>query len=159
MSAILRARNSAALSLTLAGALAGSMFAFTSSADAATREKRVVDALQVARHQTGDPYQYGADGPGSFDCSGLIYYSYRRAGFTNIPRTSSDQAQYADRIAKKNMRKGDLMFFYDDGGVYHVAVFAGWSDGHRVLIHAPNSGKRVHAERPWTGEWFAGTLR
>jgi cell wall-associated NlpC family hydrolase len=57
------------------------------------------------------------------------------------------------------MRKGDLMFFYGSGGVYHVGVYAGTKDGHRYLIHAPNSGERVHRERVWTNSWYAGTLR
>ena len=57
------------------------------------------------------------------------------------------------------MRKGDLMFFYDGGGVYHVSVFAGWKDGRRRMIHAPYGGRNVHTAKPWTGEWFAGTLR
>ena len=159
MSAILRARTFAVLSVVLAAVLAASMLAFSTSADAATRGKRVKNALQVVKAQKGDPYQYGATGPSRFDCSGLIYYSYRKAGFTNVPRTSDGQASYADRISRKTMRKGDLMFFYSGSGVYHVAVFAGWSNGHRVMIHAPNSGGRVRTEKPWTGQWFAGTLR
>jgi cell wall-associated NlpC family hydrolase len=159
MSAILRARSFAALSVMLVAVTVASMFAATPSADAATRGKRVSHALDIVRNQKGDPYVYGASGPNRFDCSGLIYYSYRKAGFTHVPRTSSQQARFADRIKRKNMRKGDLMFFYGSGGVYHVAVFAGWRNGHRVMIHAPSSGKRVHRARPWTNRWFAGTLR
>ncbi len=118
-----------------------------------------MQALNVVRNQQGDPYQYGATGPNKFDCSGLIYYSFRKAGFSNIPRTSGDQARFADRISKKNMHKGDLMFFYDGGGVYHVGVFSGWKNGKRQMVHAPNSGKSVNKAEPWTNQWFAGTLR
>ena len=159
MSAILRARTFAVLSVVLAAVLAASMLAFSTSADAATRGKRVKNALQVVKAQKGDPYQYGATGPSRFDCSGLIYYSYRKAGFTNVPRTSDGQASYADRISRKNMRKGDLMFFYDGGGVYHVAVFSGWKNGKRWMVHAPYGGKNVHRATPWTNRWYAGTLR
>ena len=159
MPAILRSRSFAALSILLAAAVAAAMFAFSSSADAATRSQRVANALQVVKAQKGDPYVYGATGPNKFDCSGLIYYAYRKAGFTNIPRTSSDQARAAHRIPRSQMRKGDLMFFYGSGGVYHVGVYAGMKNGHRYLIHAPNSGERVHRARVWTDSWYAGTLR
>ncbi|HEX6248976.1 MAG TPA: C40 family peptidase [Nocardioidaceae bacterium] len=159
MSAILRARTLAVLPLMLVAVLVASMFAFTPAADAATRDRKVVNALDIVRNQKGDPYKWGAAGPHRFDCSGLVYFSYRKAGFTNVPRTSSQQARFATRIKKSNMRKGDLMFFYDGGGVYHVAVFAGWKDGRRKMIHAPYGGKRVHRASPWTSRWFAGTLR
>lgn len=159
MPAILRARTLAVLPLMLAAVLVASMFAFTPSADAATRGKRVLNAMEVVRDQKGDPYSYGAAGPSRFDCSGLVYFSFRKAGFTNIPRTSSAQAQFADRIKRKNMRKGDLMFFHDGGGVYHVAVFAGWKNGRRYMVHAPYGGQTVHRATPWTNQWFPGTLR
>ena len=159
MSAILRARTLAVLPFMLAAVLVASMFAFTPPADAITRGKRVMNALEVVRHQKGDPYRYGSAGPHRFDCSGLVYFSFRRAGFTNIPRTSRQQARFADRIPKRRMRKGDLMFFYNGGGVYHVGVFAGWNNGRRWMIHAPYGGKRVHRSTPWTKRWFAGTLR
>ena len=159
MSAILRARSFAVFSLMLAGVLVASMFAFTPSADAASRGKRISKAVDIVRNQKGDPYSYGSAGPNRFDCSGLIYYSYRKAGMTNVPRTSDQQANFADRIPRKNMRKGDLMFFYDGGGVYHVAVFTGWKDGKRVMVHAPSTGERVHHSNPWTNQWYAGTLR
>ena len=159
MSAITRARSFAALSLMLTVVLVGSMFAFSTSADAATRRERIRHAVKVVAAQKGDPYKYGPAGPDRFDCSGLIYYSYRKAGFTNMPRTSDGQARFADRISKKNMRRGDLMFFYDDGGVYHVAVFLGWRKGHRWMMHAPSSGETVHRSKPWTSQWYAGTIR
>jgi cell wall-associated NlpC family hydrolase len=160
MSATLRARSFAVLPFMLVAVLVATMFSFTPPAEAATRAKKARHALEIVRNQKGDPYVYGASGPGRFDCSGLVYYSYRRAGFTNVPRTSSQQARFADRIKKRNMRKGDLMFFYDGGGVYHVAVFAGWNGrGDRRMIHAPYGGRNVHTSKPWTNRWFAGTLR
>ncbi|HET8982472.1 MAG TPA: C40 family peptidase [Pedococcus sp.] len=159
MSAIIRARSFAVLSIMLAAAILGGMLVSVPSADAATRGKRISTAVDIVRNQKGDPYQYGATGPSRFDCSGLIYYSYRRAGFTHVPRTSSQQARFADRISRKNMRPGDLMFFHDGGGVYHVAVFTGWKNGRRWMVHAPSTGSRVHRSTPWTNSWFAGTLR
>lgn len=119
---------------------------------------RVVGAKDIALHQRGDAYAYGAAGPDRFDCSGLIYYSYRRAGFS-VPRTSSAQAGAVRRVAKKDLRAGDLMFFYGSGGVYHAAIFLSWSHGHAVMLHSPGAGQRVRVAAPWTSQWFGGTLR
>jgi cell wall-associated NlpC family hydrolase len=138
-------------------------FAFAVSlaapAGASLRQRKIHNALEVARNQRGDPYQYGANGPRRFDCSGLTQFSYGRAGLF-LPRTSGAQARFSRRIVKKHMRKGDLMFFYDGGGVYHVGIFVGWNGhGHRRVLHAPRPGGHVHAGTVWTGRWFAGTVR
>ena len=119
---------------------------------------RVVSAKDIAMRQRGDAYAYGASGPDRFDCSGLVFYSFRRAGFS-VPRTSGAQAGFTRRIAKKDMRAGDLMFFYGSGGVYHAAIFLKWSRGHAVMVHSPGSGQRVRVAVPWTSSWFGGTLR
>jgi cell wall-associated NlpC family hydrolase len=119
---------------------------------------RVLAAKDVAMRQRGDSYAYGASGPDRFDCSGLVSYSYRRAGFS-VPRTSSAQAGWTRRIAKSDMRAGDLMFFTGGGGVYHAAIFLKWSHGHAVMVHSPGPGQRVRLAVPWTSSWFGGTLR
>ncbi|GAA1446524.1 hypothetical protein GCM10009641_70290 [Mycobacterium cookii] len=119
---------------------------------------RVLNARDIAMRQRGDAYAYGAAGPNRFDCSGLIRYSYSRAGF-DVPRTSRAQAGHTRRVAKKDMRAGDLMFFHGSGGVYHAAIFLRWSKGHAVMLHSPGSGQRVRVAVPWTSQWFGGTLR
>ncbi|GAA1923681.1 C40 family peptidase [Nocardioides hwasunensis] len=121
-------------------------------------DARVLGALGTAMRQRGDAYAYGASGPDRFDCSGLVHYSFRRAGFP-VPRTSGAQADFTRRIAKKDMRPGDLMFFYGSGGVYHAAIFLRWARGHALMVHAPGSGQRVQVAAPWTSQWFGGTLR
>lgn len=119
---------------------------------------RVLGARDTAMRQRGDWYAYGAAGPNSFDCSGLVYYSFRRAGFP-VPRTSAAQAGFTRRVAKQDMRAGDLMFFYGSGGVYHAAIFLRWSHGHALMLHSPSPGQRVQVAVPWTSQWFGGTLR
>jgi cell wall-associated NlpC family hydrolase len=121
-------------------------------------DDRVLGARDTAMRQRGDAYAYGGSGPDRFDCSGLVYYSFRRAGFA-VPRTSGGQAGFTRRVAKQDMRPGDLMFFTGSGGVYHAAIFLKWSHGHAVMVHSPGSGERVRVAVPWTSSWFGGTLR
>lgn len=123
------------------------------------KPSRIAVAMRTAVAQKGDPYGYGAAGPHQFDCSGLTYYSFRRAGFGGIPRTSAAQAGFARHIPRSAMRRGDLIFFTGRGGVYHVGVFAGWHHGRRMVLHAPYSGTRVRTDPVWSNSWFAGTLR
>ena len=122
------------------------------------RNNRVLAAKNIALGQRGDRYSYGAAGPSAFDCSGLIHYAYKRAGFA-VPRTSGALAGHTRRIAKQDMRAGDLMFFANGGGVYHAAIFLGWSGGRAMMVHSPSTGSRVHVAPAWTSSWFGGTLR
>lgn len=146
------------LASALAVLLATSALAPAADAAGASRLTRVQHATRIALAQIGDPYRYGAAGPRAFDCSGLIYYSFRHAGI-GVPRTAAAQARATRHIRKSSMRRGDLMFFTGGGGVYHAAVFLGWSHGHATMVHSPRPGERVRRDRPWTTHWFAGTLR
>ncbi len=130
-------------------------------ADAAGgRGRKIHTAIAVAVHQKGDWYRFGADGPRRFDCSGLTQFAFGRAGL-HLPRTSHEQARYARRIKRRDMRPGDLMFFHTRRGrVYHVAIYTGRTrHGQRRMVHAPSPGRRVQTSVPWTSRWFAGTLR
>jgi cell wall-associated NlpC family hydrolase len=149
------------LPVTVLATLAGLVLVTSSSVGAATltRTQRVHEALTVASNQIGDPYVYGADGPNAFDCSGLVYFSFQKAGFNHIPRTASSQASFARHIKKKHLRKGDFIFFYNSTGIYHVGIFDGWHNGHRKLLHAPRPGQDVKVAKLWTSRWFAATLR
>ena len=144
------------LTLTLLAGLI--LVAPASDAKGYTRAQRISKAVKVALQQRGDRYKYGAAGPKAFDCSGLLHYSFKRAGL-KIPRTSSAQGKKARRIAKKNLRRGDLMFFTNGGRVYHAAIFISRSKGKIRMLHAPSSGKRVRIDKPWTTKWYAATLR
>lgn len=125
----------------------------------ANRTERVGDALTIALRQIGDPYRYGSAGPGSFDCSGLLYFAMHRAGFAGFPRTSGGQADWGRPISKSHLRRGDMVFFEHGGHVYHAAIFLRWHDGHAVILHSPETGERVRRDRPWTTSWVARTAR
>ena len=95
--------------------------------------------LSIATAQVGAPYRYGGSSPRGFDCSGLVYYSYRKAGI-DVPRTTSAQLRAVNRVALSQLNPGDLLFFkLGRQPVSHVAIYT----GNGRFIHAPSSGKRV----------------
>ncbi|MBT2408356.1 MULTISPECIES: C40 family peptidase [unclassified Streptomyces] len=93
-------------------------------------------AVQFATAQIGKPYVWGAEGPGSYDCSGLTSQAWLAAG-KRIPRTSQEQLRLLPKVAIKDMRPGDLIIYFDDAS--HVAMYVG--DG--AMIHAPRPGRNV----------------
>ena len=93
-------------------------------------------AMSIAMRKLGAPYRWGAAGPGAFDCSGLVYWSYRQIG-TTLPRSSSAQSRVGTPVSKGALQPGDLVFFYRP--VSHVAIYIG---GGRV-VHASTSGQPV----------------
>jgi len=95
-------------------------------------------AAAIALDQVGAPYRYGGSSPHGFDCSGLVYYSYRRAGKA-IPRTTSQLWNSTEAVARDDIHVGDLLFFRIDGKMQHVGLYVG---GGR-FVHAPSSGRQV----------------
>ena len=95
-----------------------------------------VAALRAAASQLGKPYRWGAEGPGSYDCSGLTSWAFAHAGVT-LPRSSSQQALVGTPVSWNEMQPGDLVFYYRP--VSHVGIYAG--DG--KFINAPQSGDVV----------------
>lgn len=93
-------------------------------------------ALAYATAQIGKPYEWGAEGPGSYDCSGLTSQAWAAAG-RPIPRTSQEQWRLLPRIAIKDMRPGDLIIYHSDAS--HVGMYIG--DG--AIVHAPRPGRNV----------------
>jgi len=96
-------------------------------------------ALAIAVDMIGTPYHYGGASPRGFDCSGLVYYTYGKAGIP-APRTTTAQYHQTKRVPVSDLRPGDLVFFaLSRGNISHVGIYAG--DGR--FVHAPSSGKRV----------------
>lgn len=100
-----------------------------------------LDALKSA---LGDPYVYGAAGPTTFDCSGLIQWAMHQAGYA-VPRTSEEQ--YASGlfvpVDHSDLQPGDLVFSQwpgDDSSPGHVAIYT----GNGQIIEAPKPGEDVH---------------
>jgi cell wall-associated NlpC family hydrolase len=93
-------------------------------------------AVQFAMAQLGKPYVWGAEGPDSYDCSGLTSQAWAAAGHP-IVRTSQEQWTWLKHIDIKDMRPGDLIIYFDDAS--HVAMYIG--DG--AMVHAPRPGRTV----------------
>lgn len=156
-----RARRLNAMSLLLTAVLTTTVLSTAAAAEAADKGRRhesIHQAVRVARNQIGDPYNYGSAGPNSFDCSGLTQYAYSKAGL-HLPRTSDAQAAYVRRIQRRNMHRGDLVFFQNRGDVYHLGIFMKWKNGRRIILHSSYPGRPVQRDPIWSNNWFAGTLR
>lgn len=95
-------------------------------------------AAHIAVQQVGVPYRYGGKGPSGFDCSGLVHYSYWRAG-KSVPRTTGQLWNGTDPVTRADLRPGDVLFFSIEGKMQHVGLYIG--DGH--FVHAPSSGRQV----------------
>ncbi|MEU9475703.1 NlpC/P60 family protein [Streptomyces sp. NPDC048191] len=93
-------------------------------------------AVAFATAQLGKPYVWGAEGPKSYDCSGLTSQAWAAAGHP-IPRTSQEQWKQLKHVDVKDMRPGDLVIYFDDAS--HVAIYVG--DG--AIIQAPRPGRDV----------------
>lgn len=106
-----------------------------------------IRALKIAESKIGRPYEWGATGPWSFDCSGLVVYSYGRAGYRYAHRdwfrTAADQQSHAQRISRSQLRVGDLVFF--GWPAYHVGIYV----GHGNFLNAPHTGDTVEIDPIW----------
>ncbi|ATL71515.1 C40 family peptidase [Nocardia terpenica] len=92
-------------------------------------------AVEAAESKLGSSYSYGSAGPDSFDCSGLVQWSYEQAG-VELPRTSYEQLDAGTPVGMDDLQPGDLVSFY---GGEHSALYAG--DG--KVVHAATSGTGV----------------
>ncbi|GAA0911280.1 C40 family peptidase [Streptomyces thermoalcalitolerans] len=101
---------------------------------------RAAAAFAAAQSKLGSPYVYGANGPSTFDCSGLTSWAYAQAGVA-IPRTSEAQTNAGTRIySMSQLQVGDLVFFFND--LHHVGLYA----GNGQVLHAPRPGTVVRYE-------------
>lgn len=107
-------------------------------------------AAEHAATLVGKPYRYGGASPSTgFDCSGLVQWSYAQAG-RKLPRSTDDQREASRRIRVSDLRRGDLLFFHQEGKKHgHVGIYVGNGE----FVHAPSSGKRVRRDRVDAPYW------
>ncbi|WP_406329267.1 NlpC/P60 family protein [Streptomyces sp. NBC_00203] len=97
---------------------------------------RAAAAVAAARSALGRPYVWGATGPSGFDCSGLMQWSYARAG-VGLPRTSQEQRYAGRQVPLSQVQPGDLVTYRSDAS--HVGMYV----GNGQVIHAPYPGAPV----------------
>ena len=106
-------------------------------------ETRASDAVDFAASLIGRPYVWGAEGPQSFDCSGLTQYVYQRFG-VDLPRRAINQSRVGDSVGRR-WQRGDLLFFSSDARdslVTHVGIY----EGNGVMIDASKRHGRVRRD-------------
>jgi peptidoglycan DL-endopeptidase CwlO len=111
-------------------------------------------AVNFAYAQLGKPYVWGATGPDSYDCSGLVQAAWAAAG-VSIPRTTYDQWAALPHIATSSLMPGDLLFYEGEG---HVAMYVGGG----YIIDAPTSGltvEKIPMDTGWYASNFDGAVR
>jgi peptidoglycan DL-endopeptidase CwlO len=98
-----------------------------------------IRALQAALTREGDPYVWGAAGPGEFDCSGLVVWAYAQEGVA-LPHYTGWLWNSGMHVARSDLEPGDLVFFGAD--ISHVGIYV----GNGLMLNAPNSGETVRVE-------------
>ncbi|MEU6774469.1 NlpC/P60 family protein [Streptomyces sp. NPDC046759] len=106
------------------------------ASEADAPDPRAAAAVAAARSAVGRPYVWGASGPSSFDCSGLMQWSYAHAG-VHLPRSSQEQRFAGRSVPLSQARPGDLVIYRSDAS--HVGMYV----GNGQVVHAPYPGATV----------------
>ncbi len=119
---------------------------------------QLIAMLKAAVSRVGLPYVWGAAGPDSFDCSGLVQWSFAQAGIL-MPRVAADQARTGPAVPVSQLQPGDLLFYHTDPTapdyVSHVAIYLGKG----LEVQAPEPGENVQIVPLWLGSEFAGAVQ
>ena len=127
----------------------------TNTASESTTNANFQSLYSTLSEQVGKSYVWGATGPNSFDCSGLVYYCFNKSGTKTIDRlTAQGYYNACTKIKESDRQPGDLIFWADGGKVYHVAVYVG--DG--LQISAENSNIGVVKKKVTSGVYAYGRL-
>jgi cell wall-associated NlpC family hydrolase len=114
--------------------------------------------LKAAMSRRGLPYVWGGAGPTTFDCSGLVQWSFRQAGIV-MPRVAADQALSGPSVPVSQLQPGDLLFYHTDPTdptyISHVAIYL----GNGWMEQAPEPGLDVEVVPADFGTEFAGAVR
>jgi cell wall-associated NlpC family hydrolase len=109
--------------------------------------------IRAAAKWIGTPYCYGGSTTSCTDCSGFVSSVYREFGI-ELPRTAWDQYFYVTVIDNDMAQPGDLVFFKNNGAIFHVGIYA----GNNEMIHASSSRGviRQTLDDPYFKKNFAG---
>jgi cell wall-associated NlpC family hydrolase len=161
----LRSNNTAAVAQAEAAQeatdqrLAGS-FAAGTNVDGKVANPIALKAVAFAISQLGAQYHFGAEGPYNvgYDCSGLVWASYRAAKGPTIPRVAKDQYHATSIVDVTKLLPGDLVFFStsstsDWTTISHVGIYV----GDNRMVEAPHTGATVRIRTIWWSAFFGAT--
>lgn len=100
--------------------------------------------VEAALRERGKPYIWGAEGPNSFDCSGLVKWSYAKGAGINLPHQSGKQANSGTQLPVSEAQPGDVL--WKPG---HVGIFI----GEGKFVHAPHAGDVVKVAEMKHAKW------
>jgi cell wall-associated NlpC family hydrolase len=105
------------------------------AAGSAGGDPRRSQVLDIAMRELGKRYEWGGNGPDSWDCSGLVKHTFAEVG-VGLPRVTLDQVNEGVEVPGDNYEAADLLFFNSNG---HVAIYI----GRGLMIHAIGDGVQV----------------
>ncbi|HWG03261.1 MAG TPA: NlpC/P60 family protein [Trebonia sp.] len=108
-------------------------------------------ALRAALTQRGKPYVWGAAGPDSYDCSGLVMWAFAQEGIS-LPHYTGSQWNSGMHVSRNDLQPGDLVFFFPD--ISHVGIYL----GNGLMVDAPSSGQDVQVQAVFWSE-YVGAVR
>jgi peptidoglycan DL-endopeptidase CwlO len=108
-------------------------------------------ALRWALSVRGDWYQWGAAGPTTFDCSGLVIWAFAHEGIT-LPHYTGDLWNSGMHVSRADLEPGDLVFFFAD--ISHVGIYI----GNGLMVDAPSTGQQVQVQEVFW-DAYVGAVR
>jgi cell wall-associated NlpC family hydrolase len=108
-------------------------------------------AVAEAYRQLGKPYQWGAEGPDRFDCSGLMLWAWAKAG-VSLPHSSRMQFNEGHHVSQSELQPGDLVFYGNP--IHHVGMYV----GNGQMVHAPQTGDVVKVSSIYRDD-YTGAVR
>lgn len=120
--------------------------------EAASKSSKSSKVVSFAKKQLGKKYVWGKSGPSKFDCSGFTYYVIKKTTGKTIPRTSSAQGKSGKYVSRKNLKKGDLVFFATTGKgrISHAGIYI----GNKKFIHASSTKGKVVTSSMASGHYY-----
>lgn len=100
------------------------------------------DIALKALSKRGCPYVWGASGPSSFDCSGLVWWAHAQCGITFGRTDTRGLSSMGTAVSFSNLQPGDVLIFSSNGsysGIHHTGIYI----GNGMMVHAPHSGATV----------------
>ncbi len=102
------------------------------------------EVVKTAKSQIGKKYRYGGESPQKgFDCSGLIWWAYKKHGL-KVPRVTTGQAKVGTSVKKSKAKPGDIVVFKMSrrSRALHTGIYV----GNNNFIHSPSTGSKVRIE-------------